>query len=137
MEFSYRISEAEYLNAAKLKLKGAFRLGRTAKSIMLWVVILAGIMITISFIQKYRQQSSTQQVTVESVPAEATSSQMIENVVPCILLIGIWFFFVFRWMPMRLRRLYRKDPLMQGQFTINITPDSISTQNTAGISSKT
>jgi hypothetical protein len=38
---------------------------------------------------------------------------------------------------MQLRRQYRKDPAMQGQFTINITPESISTHNTAGSSSNT
>ena len=37
---------------------------------------------------------------------------------------------------MRLRRLYRKDPRMQGQFTVSITPDFISTENTAGTTSK-
>ena len=38
---------------------------------------------------------------------------------------------------MRLRRIYRKDPLMQGQFTVNLSPESISIQNTAGTSAKT
>ena len=35
---------------------------------------------------------------------------------------------------MGLRRIYRKDPSMQGQFTANITPESISIENTAGTS---
>ncbi len=38
---------------------------------------------------------------------------------------------------MQLRRLYRKDPLMQGQFTVNLSQESISIQNTAGSFSKT
>jgi len=36
---------------------------------------------------------------------------------------------------MRLRYLYRRDPRMQGQFTVNISRDSISTENTAGTTS--
>jgi hypothetical protein len=57
--------------------------------------------------------------------------------VPAILIVGAWFFVVFRLQPMLLRRRYRKDPSMQGQFTVNITQESISTQNTAGSSSRT
>jgi len=38
---------------------------------------------------------------------------------------------------MGLRGIYRNDPVMQGQFTVNMTPESISTQNTAGTSSRT
>jgi hypothetical protein len=38
---------------------------------------------------------------------------------------------------MRLQRVYRKDPSMQGQYTVSVTPESVATQNTAGTSSKT
>jgi hypothetical protein len=137
MEFTYRISEEEYLRATKLKLKEALRLGRIGKFIMFWVVILAGLMVTISFVQKYRNQSPTQQEIVESVPTETPTSQIIENVVPVIVIFGIMAFVIFRGVPMQVRRMYRKNPMMQGQFTINITPESISTQNTAGTLSKT
>jgi hypothetical protein len=37
---------------------------------------------------------------------------------------------------MILRRRFRKDPLMQGQFTVNITPESISIENATGTSSQ-
>jgi hypothetical protein len=37
---------------------------------------------------------------------------------------------------MILRRRFRKDPLMQGQFTVNITPESISIDNAIGTSSQ-
>lgn len=35
-----------------------------------------------------------------------------------------------------MRRKYRKDPMMQGQFTVEITSESISGRNTAGNSWK-
>jgi hypothetical protein len=37
---------------------------------------------------------------------------------------------------MQVRRLYRKDPLMRGQFAVSITPASIAIKNTAGTSSQ-
>lgn len=42
---------------------------------------------------------------------------------------------LFGLLPTRMRRLYRKDPSMQGQFTVNIAGDSISMENTVGTSS--
>jgi hypothetical protein len=37
---------------------------------------------------------------------------------------------------MSLRRRYRKNPTTQGQYSVNITPESISIENNAGSSSK-
>jgi len=39
MEFSYRISEAEYLQAAKLKLKGGSR-ARFLKLLLFWSLVV-------------------------------------------------------------------------------------------------
>jgi hypothetical protein len=50
--------------------------------------------------------------------------------------VGVWLFIVLRLGPTRLRKMYRKDPLMQGEFTVDLTPASISVQNTAGLSSQ-
>jgi len=134
MEFSYRISELEYLRAARLRL----RTGRVGKSILFWVVILACLIVAEGFFQKSRQQStSTQQEAAESVPTEVTRSKVIENVVPAMIFVGMMAFFVFRGIPMQVRREYRKDPAMQGQITVNITPESICTESTAGTFSKT
>lgn len=138
MEFSYRISEAEYLNAAKLRSKGSVRFRSIKRSIIIWIAILAGIMVAMSYVQKSRQQStSTQQETVESARAEDLPSRLIVNVGPLIIFVGIIAFVIFKGVPMQLRRRYRKDPAMQGQFTVKITSESISTENTAGTSSKT
>ena len=48
----------------------------------------------------------------------------------------IWILIVMGLVPLRLRYLYRKDPRMQGQFTIEMTSDFISTNNTAGTFSR-
>ncbi len=47
------------------------------------------------------------------------------------MLAGIWILNVGGLVTLRLPLLYLKDPRMHGQFKVNITPDSISTENTA------
>jgi hypothetical protein len=135
MEFSYRISEAEYLRAARFRFKEAFRLGRIGKIIMIWGIIIACLMGAVSIVQIYRHQPPpAEQETAETASAEPLSSRLIENVVPLIVTFGIMAWVMSGRVPMGLRRIYRKDPSMQGQFTANITPESISIENTAGTS---
>jgi hypothetical protein len=138
MEFSYRISEAEYLSAAKLKLKSDLRLGRIRKNIIFWVFIMVCLMLVFGVVQKSRQQPKIpDEATIQTIPPAQTASSMILNIVPIVVFFGIMGYLIFRRVPMQLRRVYRKDPSMQGQFTMNITPESISIQSTAGTSSKT
>ncbi len=137
MEISYRISEAEYLMAVKLWRKGAIRSSRI-KSILFWVFIIVCLMLVFGIFQKSHQQPTIpEQPAGEIVGSGNIVGGIISNVAPLILFAGVWVFLIFKWMPMLQRRRYRKDPAMQGQFTVNITSESISTQNTAGTSSKT
>ncbi|MGA3343352.1 MAG: YcxB family protein [Terracidiphilus sp.] len=133
MEFSYRISEADYLRAARLKFKEAFRLGRIGKIAMIWVVIIAGLVCAVGMVQIYSHRPpSNEQEIVETAPAEPLTNRLIENVVPVIVILGVMAFVLSGRVPMGLRSIYRKDPSMQGQFTVKITPDSILIENTAG-----
>jgi hypothetical protein len=63
-----------------------------------------------------------------------SASQVLVNVGPFILVAGVWVFMVFRLAPKRLRRQYLRDPSMQGEFTVRVSPASISIENTAGSS---
>ncbi|MGD0546706.1 MAG: YcxB family protein [Terracidiphilus sp.] len=138
MEFSYRISEAEYLSAAKLRLKDTLRLGRIRKNIMFWVFVMVCLMLVFGIVQKSHQQPNIPDDTaVQTVAHASVTNSIITNVGLFVLFVSIMAFVIFRRVPMQLRRQYRKDPAMQGQFTINITPESISTHNTAGSSSNT
>jgi hypothetical protein len=138
MEFSYRISEAEYLSATKLKLKSDLRLGRIAKNIMFWVFIIICLMLVFGIVQKSHQQPTIpDEAAIQTTPPAQAASSIISNLVPIIVAVGVVAFVIFKRVPMRLRRVYRNDPLMQGQFTLNITPESISIQSTAGTSSST
>jgi F0F1-type ATP synthase membrane subunit a len=138
MEFSYRISEAEYLQAAKLKLKGGSR-ARFLKLLLFWSLVVC-LAVFFSVYHKSKQTSevpAVQQESAEAVGSDPLANRLVENVLPFTVLAGVWIFIMFKWMPMRLQRVYRKDPSMQGQYTVSVTPESVATQNTAGTSSKT
>lgn len=130
MEFSYKISETEYLRAYKLWLKA--RRGRVFKSAMIWVIVVAGALLLFGVIQKGSQAP---------VDAEASTplvwSTVVANVLPAFIPLSVFVFFVFFFPKIRLRRMYLKDPAMRGQITVEITPESFSFQNTSGISYKT
>ena len=54
---------------------------------------------------------------------------------PFVLIMAIWGFMLFRLLPGKLRNLYHKDPAMQGTYTLEITPASLTVRNTAGLTS--
>lgn len=62
----------------------------------------------------------------------SVAKNFLFGVGPYILLLGVWFAFLFTLVPRQLRRAYQNDPVMQGQFTVNIEPTSITIRNTAG-----
>jgi hypothetical protein len=148
MQFSYGISEADYVKAWKLRRKSVSR-PTIVRTLMFWVFILVCLIVLwVVVVQKnvhtLPTPTSAQDAAdgSESCPAPPpakpanTTLSMIENVGPFVALGGIWFFVMFRLSPVQLRKLYRKDPQMQGRFTVEITPDFIGVENTAGFSSR-
>jgi hypothetical protein len=141
MEFSYKLSEVEYVRACKLGRKASSRSVR--KKVMFWVFIIACLMLLWAVIEKAKhrpdvsdQPPATQSALVEPANNGSSTAAFLTNVGPFFLLAGVWILAIWL-IPIRLRRLYRKDPLMQGQFTVCVTPESISIRNTAGTSSQT
>jgi heme/copper-type cytochrome/quinol oxidase subunit 2 len=133
MEFSYRISEAEYLRGARPKSKGS---SSYIKAILFWLVIIAFLVLLLTVVQHFTHQPSvTQQPAIQPVSAHHTASQYFSALSPLLAIVAIWIL-ASKVQPMILRRRYRKDFSMQGQFTVNITPESISIENTAGASSQ-
>jgi hypothetical protein len=78
-------------------------------------------------------QPHTPQPVIRNSSTQHTAFQAFLDYWTLPLSIGLLLFISIS-QPMILRRQYRRDPLMLGQFTVNITPESISTQNTAGTS---
>lgn len=116
MEFSYKISEAEYLSAAKPK---SARTSSYIKAILFWLAIIGFLVFVLSVVPPRTQQ----------ILSGLTH-------VPILILIFGLALLMLKLQPVILRRRYRKDPSMQGQFTVNITPESISIDNATGTSSQ-
>jgi hypothetical protein len=136
MEFSYKVSEADYLAAWKLRIK-TMRSRSVVKTVMFWVFILVCLILFWTIVQKTNHQPLPRPDESEfSTPAPApTSKSLLMNAGPLVLIAGVWISIVFVWVPRRVRHIYRKDPSMQGEFTIDVTQSAISTRNTAGTTS--
>lgn len=136
MEFSYRISEAEYQAAWKLRNEPT-RQRAALKTILFWVFILICLTLLWSIAQRGSHQTGTGPVVTMPAAhaAHVSAATILRNVLPFLVLLGVWLAMA-RSVPSRLRLMYRKDPAMQGEFTVNVTPQSISTRNTAGASTE-
>ena len=140
MEFSYRITLSEFRCAWRLERRASSR--SSLKTAVFWILIMLGLLLLYRMVQPDRHPSglSAQQTVSRpaiiapaiNVPVEPAN---LERLGPFLVLAGIWILIVGGLVPMRLHRLYQKDPRMQGQFTVNITRDAISTENTAGTTS--
>jgi len=129
MEFSYTVSEADYVAGWKLR-----RPRRLLKSAMFWVFILVCVILLWGVVTRSHDAQP-----VEPEPASRASTDpvhgVIVNVLPFVLIVGIWIFMLSQ-MGTTIRRFYRKDPLMKGVFTVTIVPEKIAIANTAGFSSE-
>ncbi len=146
MEFSYKLTEAEYLRASKLRLKSAGK-GATVKTVLIWVFILICLMLFWGVVTRNARKpavdpsapipTSSESVTSTSTPPKTdVPLALLFNVGPFLLLLAVWFTLVTLWLPARLRRMYLNDPAAQGLFTVNVTTHSFAFKNTAGISSE-
>ncbi|HEY3706452.1 MAG TPA: YcxB family protein [Terracidiphilus sp.] len=146
MQMTYRVSEADYRRAWKLRVGGSFG-NRTIKIVMFWVFMLVCLMMLWAVVQRTnhpRTQSSSAAVTEQSmdespVPAQnegLSAHALLVNVGPFVLIALIWIFMLFQMGPRRMRRQYLKDPAMQGTYTIDVTPEALAVENTAGVSSR-
>ena len=130
MEISYRISEKQYQRIRAVQNLSITR-SATLKTILFWVFILVCLILLWSVVQH-----------AAPVPPPTTHTQPVPHASH-----GnggwteAWPFFaamlavaVLSWKGGRAstRRLYQSDPMMQGEFSVNITPQSISMRNSAG-----
>ena len=136
MEFSYRISKAEFLIAYNLRHKYSLRSWKR-RLFWFWCSVLIGFILLWVIVQRTSPPAPvSQHPAIQHTAPTSTKNDWAVYMEPAAIL-GVWVFGMFIFPRLRLDRMYRRDPQMQGQFTVNITPDSISTQNTAGTLSKT
>jgi hypothetical protein len=141
MEFSFQVTESEFREAWRVERKASSR--SSLKTAAFWMLIMVGLLLLYRGIQPSRplpagfeQHRSPQASIVRPVSDVNTPSGFLERVGPFLVLAGVWTLVVTGLVPMRLRYLYRRDPRMRAQFTVDITQNSISTENSAGTTSK-
>lgn len=141
MEFSYKLTEAEFLRGARLERKASSR--SSLKTALFWMSIMAGLMILFASIRSRNPQApvtSSAAIFRSAQPNPATpgdkTAATLQQVGPFLVIAGLWILLVKGLVPLRLRYLYRKDPRMQAHFVVELTQDSISTYNAAGTSSR-
>jgi hypothetical protein len=147
MEFSYRISEADYLAAAKMRRKAMSK--SPFKMVVFWVFVVLCLFVIWSVISSAKLEtvssSHAQGHTVsdsansaDSTPPSGTAPGLFYNMGPLVVTVVVLSFFVYYYSYYNSagpRRLYRKDPQMHGEITVNITPESFSSRSTAGATS--
>jgi hypothetical protein len=139
MEFSYKLSEAEFLCANKLRNKGnpVFVIFKVIRGLILfWICVFVCFILVWVLVQR---GASSPAVALQPTTGHVGAGHLLMALTiifgPFALILGAVIFLLVGLEPMLARRSYRKDPSMQGQFTVNITPDSIHMQNTGGTSS--
>jgi len=131
MEFSYKISEADYLAAWKL-LERKTSHPRDLRSIAIWVAVNICLLIA-WFVVSHRPIPVSE---LESPSSHASSGPLLTSILVVIGLVTLFrILYRVKNRSTILRKMYWKNPSMQGEFTVDITADGVRTQNTAGTSS--
>ena len=141
MEFSYKVSEKEFREAWRVERRASSR--SSLKTAAFWISIMLGLVLLYRVMQPSHYQPGIANLqaqaefsTMGPVNQATAASTFIERAGPFLVLAGLWIIIVTALVPMRLKYLYRKDPRMQAQFTVDITPNFIFTHNSAGTTSK-
>lgn len=137
MEFSFKVTESEFRQGWKLERRASSR--SSLKTAIFWILIMLGLLLLYRFIAQSSAALRLADVplaVVQPVVNEAPEPTTLARLGPFLVIAGIWFLIVGAMVPMRLRHLYKKDPRMQGQFSVNVSPEGIETKNTAGTLSK-
>ena len=140
MEFTYRISEADHLAAARLRRssmgRGRFRVFMAWAWLIVCVLVLWWADIATNPVSRV-QTADDSGVAVCGPPARQTILSLLRPA-PVFLLIWSsvpWIILYYKGTP-RLRREYWKDPAMQGETTVNVTPELIAMRHSVGAMSQ-
>ena len=141
MEFSFTVSDAEFRRSWRLARKAPSR--SSVKTAAFWIFIMIGMVLLYRYVQPSNHQSAaayhlvfSRSSFVAAANRVASLSPFSERVGPFLVLAGVWVLVVGGLVPLRLHYMYRKDPRMLGQFSVNITRDSITTETSMGTLSK-
>jgi hypothetical protein len=136
MEFSYTISEADFLRARKLPKKSPAQILSliVRANLLFWLLLFVLLIILWTLVHLTSPPAQTPPVSAHGHPAG-----LLGSVIVCLIFVAvscIVAFLLFGIGPLRARRQYRKDPFFQGQFTVDLDAQRISMRNSAGASSQ-
>jgi len=106
------------------------------KGIILWAFIVVCTMMIFGFIRDHLPRSGQAGVPVGPETIGQFFYAIILDLTPLLFLAALLGFVQFWYFPRRLRRKYQMNPVNQGQCMVNLTKESVSIDNSAGVSSK-
>lgn len=140
MEFSYRITEAEYLQASKLKPLTSFlsiALRAVKWMILFWVAVFVGLVLLWAAVERSGPpRPAAQHAAAKGAPRGSLLKGVLVAFGPVVLIGGGSICLIFGVERMLARRKYRNSARMQGQFTVIITPGSICVRDFEGASTQ-
>lgn len=135
MEFSYQISEDEYVRAYKLAAKS--KRPALVKTVLFWAFVIICLTLLFGVISKQRHSPGDSEVEQAPVTQQAPAGNaLLVNLGPLALVFAGWGFLFFFWIPNAVRRQYRKDTNSHGTITIHLDVESIAIRSTVGTSTQ-
>ncbi len=136
MEFSYQISEDDYVRGSKLAAK-TLRTG-VVKTILFWAFVVITLVCIFGVITQTRQvpqdsDDDPAQVT-QPVSSNPSTQSLIQNLVPLAAVIAVWAGLILFWLPHTVRKRYRKDTNSHGVITLTLDPDQFALRSSTRIS---
>ena len=135
MEFSYRINEAQYAQAWRLR-RNAGKRKKIVKVALFWVFILVCLVLLWGVIQHNAGAAPSVAEDAGNIPESHSFTSQLPMLLPIGAVLVAWVYTLFG-VRHQLRKLYRNDPGMQGVFTVEITTEMFRTENTSGASGQT
>jgi len=135
MEFSYSLSEREYLQASRMALRS--KRNGVVKTVLFWAFIVICLVLLFTVIQKNSQSGPDPQSegeTVSTATPAPTGWALAVQLAPGVLGLAAGALAVFLWIPYTRRRLYRKDKNLHGVITVTVDRQSFASRSTTGAS---
>lgn len=143
MEFSYKITEPEYRRFARAQNRSVQTiLIRFVRGLVLfWAAVFAAVVLLWAVVNHFSPEASSQKpgsaiAVQEAAPSTSSKVSQVASFGAFFAVLGVSFFSLFVFPRLKLRRQYRKDPVMQGTFHVTLLPNSIAIENTSGLSIK-
>ncbi|HWA94902.1 MAG TPA: hypothetical protein VG844_09900 [Terracidiphilus sp.] len=125
------------MRAAKLRRKDMTGQWKIVKRIAFWLMVIVVLLALWSAVKGTGNQSDDKSAQTTSnydssnpngdetsAPQTSIGKALSTNLLPFLVIAGVWVWIFFWRIPQRTRDLYRKNPAIHGEITVNITPES-------------